>query len=184
MQYANYRIWKTLKTLCSCKCLSPPPYLKFTLSPMYKNKTQRKKGKRKLTISTSWNSDHFYRADIFFIGQCHARYRATSHNVSSVQQIIEPLSGRYLPHRADTGLHFLRFSPTFFSGANYRALIGPISLLSGTFYFVFSSNSLPPWTFGTGYVETNNPHTCCLQRTHRLFLKKPGKINTPTTHKK
>ena len=47
MQYANYRIWKSFKTLCSCKCLSPPPYLKFTLSPMYiKNKTQRKKGKR------------------------------------------------------------------------------------------------------------------------------------------
>ena len=39
----------------SCKCLSPPPYLEFTLSPMYKIKLKRK-GKKKLTISTSWSS--------------------------------------------------------------------------------------------------------------------------------
>ena len=43
MQFIGFG--KVLKTLCSCKCLSPPPYLKFTLSPMYKNKTQRKREK-------------------------------------------------------------------------------------------------------------------------------------------
>ena len=146
----------------------PSPILKIYIVPnVYKNKTQRKKGKRNSQF-------HFLELRSLLSGRYHL-YRATSWSISGflhTNEILRMLlSGRYLPYRADTGLHFLHFSPTFFSGANYRALIGPISLLSGTFYFVFSSNSLPPWTFGTGYVETNNPHTCCLLRTHRLLLK-------------
>ena len=90
LYHANYKIWKHLKTLCSCKCLSLPPYLKFTLSPMYKIKLKGK-GKKKLTIST-WNSSAVtYRDDIFPIGSI----LGLSSHIDFLQAIIELVSSRY-----------------------------------------------------------------------------------------
>ena len=82
------------KLIMYCKCLSPPPYLKFTLSPMYKIKLKGK-GKKKLTIST-WNSSaSYYRDDMDIIEQASTRYLDHQHKYNFLQLIIDTLSSRY-----------------------------------------------------------------------------------------
>ena len=94
LNHAHYRIWKHLKTLCSCKCLSPPPYLKFTLSPMYKIKLKGKREKETHNFHL-FNSVSNYRTDNGIIELTSVDNRTSSHTSSSLQAIIEPLSGRY-----------------------------------------------------------------------------------------